>query len=289
MFGLSFRELLPNWAQQELDQLVAKIKGYLLIQHDELGGHTDVTADSLDVFGDVDAGGHGEFGEDVIAQLGTGVEVGIGALTTVNGTSLLPGEVVRQGVLIGGTSGWFIQRRATAASPFTSGQELLIWSLGFSTTAPVARLGLFDGVPTLLDGGTGSAGLRVGVAGSTDNASVTGSAVTTESTLVASSVLSPAQITADQNDYAPTGHATAFAFLLTSDAARNITGLAGGVEGRLIHIHNDGAQNIVLVAGSVASTAANRFVCPGGVDFTLNGDDSVMLQYLSSRWRVIAA
>src|SRR5262245_44461939 len=45
--------------------------------------------------------------------------------------------------------------------------------------------------------------------------------------------LTPAQITANQNNYAPTGHADAFCFRLSADAIRNITGLAGGVDGRI--------------------------------------------------------
>ncbi|WP_204308203.1 hypothetical protein, partial [Klebsiella aerogenes] len=50
--------------------------------------------------------------------------------------------------------------------------------------------------------------------------------------------ISPTQITANQNDYAPTGHATASTLRLSSDASRNVTGLAGGADGRIVIIHN---------------------------------------------------
>jgi hypothetical protein len=101
--------------------------------------------------------------------------------------------------------------------------------------------------------------------------------------------ISPAQITADQNDYSPTGLATASTLRLSSDAARNITGLAGGADGRLLLVHNVGAQNIVLKDESASSTAANRFAL--SADLTIAGDQGCWLQYdaTSSRWRVPAA
>lgn len=102
-----------------------------------------------------------------------------------------------------------------------------------------------------------------------------------------SGVISPSQITSNQNDYAPTGFATAAVLRLTSDASRNITGLAGGAAGRTVYLHNVGAQSIVLKDESASSTAANRFAL--SADVTLTADTSTALQYdgTSSRWRVI--
>lgn len=99
--------------------------------------------------------------------------------------------------------------------------------------------------------------------------------------------ISPTQITANQNDYAPTGHATASTFRLSSDASRNVTGLAGGADGRIVIIHNVGAQNVVLTNQDAASTAANRFLFGG--DTTLGADTSITLRYdaTASRWRAI--
>ena len=73
---------------------------------------------------------------------------------------------------------------------------------------------------------------------------------------------------------------------LNSDASRNITGLAGGADGRIIVIVNVGAQAIVLVDESVSSTAANRFALSGNT--TLAADTGVSLIYdsTSSRWRI---
>ena len=51
--------------------------------------------------------------------------------------------------------------------------------------------------------------------------------------LSSTGVISPPQITANQNDYNPTGVATASVLQLSSDASRTVTGLAGGAEGRV--------------------------------------------------------
>lgn len=99
--------------------------------------------------------------------------------------------------------------------------------------------------------------------------------------------ISPSQITADQNDYAPTGFSTASVLRLSSDASRNITGLAGGSDGLVKLIWNVGAQNIVLKDESASSTAANRFAL--SADVTIAADSGVLIQYdaTSSRWRLL--
>lgn len=103
-----------------------------------------------------------------------------------------------------------------------------------------------------------------------------------------SGILSPAQITANQNNYAPTDFATSFWLRLTSDAARDITGLAGGAQGRIVALSNQGSFTITL-KHEVTSTAANRFQCPGGVDYSLTTASSVLVYYDSSasRWYVL--
>lgn len=100
--------------------------------------------------------------------------------------------------------------------------------------------------------------------------------------------ISPAQITANQNDYAPTGFASATVLRLSSDATRTITGLAGGSGGRIIFIHNVGAQSIVLADEDASSAAGNRFALSAAV--TIAADQCCLLQYdsTSSRWRMVA-
>ncbi len=58
--------------------------------------------------------------------------------------------------------------------------------------------------------------------------------------LALTGIISPPQITVNQNDYAPAGFAAASVLRLSTDANRNITGLAGGSDGRLIYIYNAG-------------------------------------------------
>jgi hypothetical protein len=100
--------------------------------------------------------------------------------------------------------------------------------------------------------------------------------------------ITPGALAADQNDYNPTGLSTASTLRLSATgAARTITGLAGGGDGRILLLHNVGSLDLTLADESASSTAGNRFALNAAV--TLAGDQSTLLQYdsTSSRWRVI--
>lgn len=99
--------------------------------------------------------------------------------------------------------------------------------------------------------------------------------------------LSPAQITANQDDYNPTNLSTASYLRLDTDAARELTGLQGGVAGRTIRIHYIGSTTLTLKDESSSSTAAYRFALPA--DLVLRPDMSVDLTYdaTTSRWRMV--
>lgn len=94
-----------------------------------------------------------------------------------------------------------------------------------------------------------------------------------------------ASITADQDNWAPTGIATASVIRVTTDASRNITGITTGVDGRILVLLNVGANNFVL-KDDTTSTAANRFQLNG--DVTVRADNGCAIWYdaTSSRWRV---
>lgn len=98
-------------------------------------------------------------------------------------------------------------------------------------------------------------------------------------------VVSPPQITANQNDYSPTDLAIAETLQINSDAARNITGIALGALNRRLTIVNNGSFNITLSDASASSTAANRYAF--GEDVVLRAGGAVDLQYdaTASRWR----
>jgi hypothetical protein len=106
--------------------------------------------------------------------------------------------------------------------------------------------------------------------------------------LILTGVVSPPQITANQNDYNPTGAATASVLQLSSDTSRNITGLAGGAEGRLVSLINIGGQPIVLADESSSSSAANRFTL--GASLTVAAKQAALLRYdgAAARWRLVA-
>ena len=100
--------------------------------------------------------------------------------------------------------------------------------------------------------------------------------------------LSPSSLSADQNDYNPTGVATSNTLRLTSSANVNITGLASGTPGRLMTIVNVGSNTITLKNGSTSSTAANRFGL--AADAALAPSQAAILEYdaASSLWRGLA-
>jgi len=100
-------------------------------------------------------------------------------------------------------------------------------------------------------------------------------------------VISPAQITSNQNDYAPTSFATCSVIRISTDASRDITGLAGGSDGRLIYIYNAGSQNAVLKNASVSSAAANRFAFGADLTLTPNQGASLIYDAATALWRQV--
>lgn len=126
-------------------------------------------------------------------------------------------------------------------------------------------------------------------------ASVSGSASVTSlsvsGTVALTGDITPAQITSDQTDYAPTDHATATVFRISSDAYRTINSLAGGADGREVELHNIGASTIALLEDDGATgTAANRFKTSAGFGAEIFAGASAILRYdvTASRWRVLS-
>lgn len=104
---------------------------------------------------------------------------------------------------------------------------------------------------------------------------------------VLGNTISPTQITADQDDYAPTGYAYASILRLDVDAAHDITGLNAGIaSGAVVLVNVNATYSITLKDASSSSTAANRFAF--GADYALAPGASVSLLYdaTSARWRM---
>jgi parallel beta-helix repeat protein len=108
-------------------------------------------------------------------------------------------------------------------------------------------------------------------------------------------VASPAQITANQNDYDPLfgSFRHVGTWRINSDAARSITGIAGGWPGRRLTLINVGGFAITLKNQDVGSVAGNRIVGTGAADVVLTADTAITnrvnLVYddTTARWRVV--
>lgn len=99
-------------------------------------------------------------------------------------------------------------------------------------------------------------------------ATLIGAISTINGAFITNNVISPAAISAQQNDYAPTGAASAVIWELTTTGAdQTITGIsASQVSGRRILIRNNnaaGGGRLLFPNQSTSSLAANRFKQPG--------------------------
>lgn len=106
---------------------------------------------------------------------------------------------------------------------------------------------------------------------------------------------SPAQITANQNDYSLGTNRSKY-IRLTSNGVWDVTGLTipsdglgnTQVAGQEHVLVNVGANGIILKHQSASSSAANRFLCSTGADITLNANEAADIFYdaTTQRWRV---
>lgn len=101
-------------------------------------------------------------------------------------------------------------------------------------------------------------------------------------------VISPAQLTANTDDWDPAGLSTADIIRASTDASRNLTGIVAPDYTRTLVLVNVGAFDLVL-KHDTTSTAANRFYCPNDADLTLSKDSAIWLEYdlTSARWQVV--
>lgn len=98
----------------------------------------------------------------------------------------------------------------------------------------------------------------------------------------------PAQLTASVNDYDPGNYDV---LRMNGNSGWFITGISGGVKGRMLIIINVGPANVIALSHeSASSSAANRIFSPTAANVTLSVGDGAYLYYDSTslRWRVIA-
>lgn len=93
-------------------------------------------------------------------------------------------------------------------------------------------------------------------------------------------------ISANTNDWAPTGFDTTELILVASTGTWNLTGIANGSKGITKWLFVT-SGNLVLKSESASSVAANRIVL--SADATLEAGDGAIFTYdaVNSRWRPI--
>ena len=106
--------------------------------------------------------------------------------------------------------------------------------------------------------------------------------------LALSGVLSPPQLTTNENDYAPSGLELAAVLKLNAASACQISGLGGGVDGRILVVLNSGSQTITLADESALSSSANRFSLSAPI--SLSAKQAALLRYdeTAARWFALA-
>lgn len=192
-------------------------------------------------------------------------------------------------VAVGGTFG------ATGAATFSS-------TIAVSDTATLRTL-LPQTTATYDVGVTGtrwrdgffSRNVDVGGTFGATGAATFAESVTEGGALFETGVISPTTISADQNNYAPTGFSTARVLRLTHNntgSFRTITGLAGGAAGRVVMVCNVNAsasEDFLFSNESASSTAANRFALPNYTSSAIGPAACMRFWYdgVSSRWRMM--
>lgn len=183
-------------------------------------------------------------------------------------------------------------RAITAAESGTGDMRLQITKEGTDDTASVVFSNNFSGRAEFGLTGSDSFALKVSSDGSTwlDALAIDPSTALTslKGPISLGATISPASLSTQQNDYAPTGLSSASVVNLSAAASVSVTGLADGVDGRVVALVNAGALAITLVAQSLASLAPNRFAA--SEDVVLGADSAAILRYDggASRWRYLA-
>lgn len=97
--------------------------------------------------------------------------------------------------------------------------------------------------------------------------------------------ITPSQITADQNDYNPTGLSTSAIIRLHSDATRNITGIVPpSGDGDILFLRNIGVNNIILADDDANSAATNRFYFNGDVTLAPGETFAIIYDDVENIW-----
>jgi len=224
---------------------------------------------------------------------GTGA-INIGSSASARAINIGTGAAVVETIAIGGTGANVITIGNTqTAGSVSIGAAMTTGTINVGGTG--AQTGTIDvGVGTgaqALNVGTGAAAKTITI-GNTTGATTVNLTAGTGNTNVTSAfamngVITPTSLSTDQNNYNPTGLSGASSIRQDATTDVTITGLVGGVAGRIIFFTNISSTYVIRLApDSASSTAANRFL-NGGADVLLPPNSTVLLRYdgTSSRWR----
>jgi len=174
------------------------------------------------------------------------------------------------------------------ASAFNLMNGQVISTLGHVVIAP-------DGDRTAIGGRVRVGGLTTptvaldvtGAALVSSTLGVTGN-TTIGAAIVATGAITSTSLSANTDNWNPTGLATTRYIRAASDAAYNLTGIVAQTSGTEIILWNGGAFTITL-KHETTSTASNRFLGPGAADFALTQYKAVTIRYdgTSSRWIIV--
>lgn len=105
-------------------------------------------------------------------------------------------------------------------------------------------------------------------------------------------ILTPADISADVNDWNPSTTARSYEHasiirMTATGSSRNITGLTAGsiVDSQEFTLVNIGAQNIVLKNSSASSAAGNRFLFDADVTLAFGQSQRIWYDSINAKWR----
>ena len=102
------------------------------------------------------------------------------------------------------------------------------------------------------------------------------------------SVITPSQITATQNDYAPTGWSTATLVRLDGNSGfQKITGFSAGSSGEIKTLTNVGSYCLYLAPEHTGSTAANRISYQEEVIIWPGSSCQIMYDGTATRWLIL--
>jgi|SRR5262245_2563165 len=107
----------------------------------------------------------------------------------------------------------------------------------------------------------------------------------------ATNVITPVQLTANTNDYAPPNVQSAAVIRINSSIAIDLTGLLAASISHMKMLVNVGGNTITVKQASASSAVINRFRCPGAADYSLTQSKAVWIWYdsASTVWQVIGA